>query len=71
MVNKSKIIEERNLNADYFEIEGNHELNKEGKSLHWVFYQIFDPWLTLRSQSTHIYAVHTFFGFSYIYGSSS
>ena len=44
MVNKSKIIEERALNGDHFETEGNHELNKDKRALYWVFCQIFDPW---------------------------
>ena len=43
MVTKSKIICERALNGRHFETEGNHELNKHEKTLHWVFYQICDP----------------------------
>ena len=42
MVNKSKIIGARVLNGRHFETEGNHELNKDEKTLHWVFYQNCD-----------------------------
>ena len=35
--NKSKITGENTFNGDHFEIEDNHESNKDEKSLFWAF----------------------------------
>ena len=39
-VNKSKINGENTFNGDHFEIEGNHALRKDEKTLFWVFLMI-------------------------------
>ena len=41
-VNKSKIIDKKIFNGDYFGIEGNHGSNKHENVLFWIFLQICD-----------------------------
>ena len=43
-VNKSRTTGKNTLNGNHFEIESNHELSKDGKTLFWVFLQICDSY---------------------------
>ena len=45
-VNKSKITVKNTFNEDNLAIAGNHEANKDKKSLFWVFLQICCPCFT-------------------------
>ena len=53
--NKSKITGENTFNGDHFEIEDNHELSKDEKSLFWVFLQICDPCFNLYRFSRRLF----------------